>query len=315
MLDFNPQLHTRVAFHNDSEAIPVTRANGVTTAAVVPSGGVLGGQVAVMNLDGWTWEESTVRASSGISFQFPSLGDGNPGGDRDYDALKRARDEKLGDLSRLLGQARAYAKAGTGASHQTDWVLDALVPIVDRSLPLFTEVDREADIRAAIDFADREHVRLILTGGQEAGRVASLLKEKNIPVILGPVLRLPSREDASHAASFLVANELLQAGVKFAFATGDSSNARLLPYHAAMAVAWGLPRDEAIKALTINAAELLGVGDRVGSIEPGRHANLLIAKGDPLEIQTEITHVIIAGRDVNLMNKHMALYERYMARQ
>ena len=114
---------------------------------------------------------------------------------------------------------------------------------------------------------------------------------------------------------FTVAGDLVKAGVKIAFATGDPSNARLLPYHAAMAVAWGLPREEAIKALTINAAEILGVGERLGSIEPGRIANLLIAKGDPLEIQTEITHVIIAGRDVDLMNKHRALYERYINRQ
>ena len=142
-----------------------------------------------------------------------------------------------------------------------------------------------------------------------------MLKERDIPVIVGPVLALPLRDDASHAAVFTVAGDLVKAGVKIAFATGDPSNARLLPYHAAMAVAWGLPREEAIKALTINAAEILGVGERLGSIEPGRIANLLIAKGDPLEIQTEITHVIIAGRDVDLMNKHRALYERYINRQ
>jgi imidazolonepropionase-like amidohydrolase len=312
MLDFNPHLRTVVAFHNDSEAIPVTRANGVTTAAVVPAGGVLGGQVAVMNLDGYTWEESAVRPSAGVSFQFPALRDGSPGGSRDFETLRRERDEKLNALSRLLAQARAYARATPRG--EVDWVLESLLPIANRALPFFTEADHEADIRAAVAFADRENVRLVITGGLDAGRVAPLLKEKNIPVILGPVLTLPRREDESHAASFQVAGDLFRAGVKFAFATADANNARLLPYHAAMAVAWGLPREEAIKALTINAAELLGVADRVGSIEPGRIANLLIAKGDPLEIQTEITNVIIAGRNVNLMNKHLALYERYMAR-
>jgi imidazolonepropionase-like amidohydrolase len=313
MLEFNPQLRTVVAYHNDSEAIPVTRANGVTTAAVVPGGGVLGGQVAVMNLDGFTWEESAVRPSAGISFQFPELGQGSATGARTYDELKRTRDAKLSELSQLLSQARAYAKAA-GPKRQTDWVLEALGPIVDRTLPFFTEVNQEADIRAAVAFADRENVRIVIAGGLEAGRAAALLKEKNIPVIVGPVLTMPGREDDHHAAAFQTAGELVRAGVKIAFATGDANNARLLPYHAAMAVAWGLPREEAIKALTINAAELLGVADRIGSIEPGRIANLLIAKGDPLEIETTVTHVIIAGRDVNLMNKHLALYERYMAR-
>lgn len=307
MLEFNPQLHTVVAFHNDSDSIPVTRANGVTTTAVTPGGGLLGGQVAIMNLDGVTWEESAVRRSAGIAFQFPELGSNRP-----YAELKKTRDEKLARLSTLLSQARAYAKGGP--NKEIDWVLDAMLPIIDRSLPLITRADREADIRAAIEFADREHLRLIISGGQEAPMVAPLLRERNIPVIVGPVLALPLRDDASHAAVFTVAGDLVKAGVKIAFATGDPSNARLLPYHAAMAVAWGLPREEAIKALTINAAEILGVGERIGSIEPGRIANLIVAKGDPLEIQTEITHVIIAGRDVDLMNKHRALYDRYIAR-
>ena len=323
MLDFNPQLRSIVAFHNDSEAVPVTRANGVTTVAVTPGGGVLGGQVAVMNLDGWTWEESTVRAAAGISFQFPTLSGRRGAGDdeggpsasssaRTYEELKKARDAKLDELDRLLAQARAYAKSGSGRT--TDWVLDALVPVVDGRLPLIARVDEESDIRDAVAFADRVGVKIVISGGQEAAPLASLLKEKNIPVIVGPVQSLPRREDASHAAPLELAGQLARAGVKIAFATGDANNARLLPYHAAHAVAWGLPRDEAIKALTINSAEILGVADRLGSIERGKQANLLVAKGDPLEVRTEIVHVIIGGRDVPLANKHLALYERYSTR-
>ncbi len=143
--------------------------------------------------------------------------------------------------------------------------------------------------------------------------MAPLLKEKNIPVILGNVLALPSREDEFHAATYQVAGELAKAGVKIAFSTGDTTNVRLVPYNAAMSVAWGLNRDEALKALTINAAEILGVADRVGSLEAGKDANLFIAKGDPLEIRTQLTHVFIEGRDVGLANKHQALYEKYIA--
>ena len=164
-------------------------------------------------------------------------------------------------------------------------------------------------------FAERAKINIVISGGIEANYVAPLLKEKNIPVILGGVLTLPSRPDVSHAASYQLAGELAQAGVKFAFSTGDNQNVRLLPNNAAMSVAWGLKREDAIKALTIDAAEILGVADRVGSIEAGKDANLFIAKGDPLEIRTEVTHVIIKGQDVGLANKHLALYEKYIARQ
>jgi imidazolonepropionase-like amidohydrolase len=144
--------------------------------------------------------------------------------------------------------------------------------------------------------------------------VAPLLKEKNIPVILGPVLTLPQSEDAFHAAPYQLAGELTQAGVKVAFSTGDAAYVRNLPYHAAMSVAWGMNRDEAIKALTINAAEILGIGDRVGSLDIGKDANLFIAKGDPLELRTPVTHVFINGKDVGMDSKHERLYRKYIAR-
>jgi imidazolonepropionase-like amidohydrolase len=323
MLELNPQMRTRVAYHAESDAIPVARANGITTVAVAPAGGVFGGEVAVMNLDGWTWEEATLKPNAGITFNFPVVGGGGgrgggrggrggQAGDRTYDDLKRERDRRLDDLARLFDQVRAYAKAGSGKT--VDWTLEALVPVADRRLPLITTVNRAQDIRDAIAFADRVNVRLVITGGTEAAAVAPLLKEKNVPVILGNVLSLPQGEDLFHAATYQLAGELAQAGVKVAFSTGDSSNVRLLPYGAAMSVAWGMNRDDAIRALTINAAEILGIADRVGSIEPGKDANLFVAKGDPLEIRTAVTHVIIGGRDVGIDNRHQALYEKYIAR-
>ena len=324
MLDVNPQLRTRVAYHAESDAIPVARANGVTTVGVVPGGGTFGGEVAVMNLDGWTWEDATLRPNAGIEFNFPAIGGGGGRGgggggrggqaqDRSYDELKRERDKKLDEIIRLFDQARAYAKAGKDKT--VDWTLEALVPIVERKLPLITTASREQEIRDAIAFADRAKVNIVISGGAEAGLVAPLLKEKNIPVILSNTLSLPSREDMFHAATYQLAGELAQAGVKVAFSTGDTNNVRLVPYNAAMSVAWGLSGDEALKALTINAAEILGVADRIGSLETGKDANLFIAKGDPLEVRTEITHVVIEGKDVDLGNKHEALYRKYLARQ
>jgi imidazolonepropionase-like amidohydrolase len=320
-LDFNPQLRAQVAFHNDSEAIPVARSNGITTIGVTPGGGVLGGQIAVMNLDGYTWEESTVAASAAIAFQFPRLGGGGRGGGRggppaprSYDELKKERDAQLDRLALLFDEARAYAKAA-GPNRSRDLVLESLVPVADKRQPLVTRVATELDIRDALAFADRIGVRLVIAAPPaEAAIAAPLLKQKQVPVILLQVLTLPSRPDLPHQASYTAAAELARAGVKFAIAVPSDTNARQLPYHAAEAAAWGLPRDEALKAITINAAEILGVADRIGSLEAGKIGNLIVARGDPLEVRTAITHVVIAGRDVPLDNTQLALYERYAKR-
>ncbi len=321
ILDFNPQLRPHVAFHNDSEAIPVARANGVTTIALTPAGGLLGGQIAVMDLDGWTWEESTVVPSIGVSFEFPRVGGGGRGfggggaatPDRPYDEMKKERDARLDQVARLLDSARAYAKAA-GPDRHGNWAPGSLGRIVGRRSPLVPQAANERDIRDAVAFADRVGVRLVLAAGPEAAMVAPLLKEKNVPVILLNILELPSRDDLPHQASYAAAAALAKAGVKFAFGVTSETNVRLLPYNAAMSVAWGLSREDALKALTINAADILGVGDRLGSLEPGKIGNLFIAKGDPLEVRTAVTGVVIAGRQVPLDNKHLALYERYLKR-
>jgi hypothetical protein len=321
MLDFNPQLRTVVAYHNDSESIPVARANGITTVAVFPSGRLLGGQIPVMNLDGWTWEESVVSPVVGIPFAFPGVGRGGApfggplpdGVEPTYADLKKDRDARLDRVVRLLDGARAYAKAGP--DRQMDWVLEALVPVVARQMPLFVTAPREQDIKDAIAFADRVNVRIVIVTGPEAIFAAPQLKAAHVPVILGPILTLPPREDQFHAASYMAAAALAKAGVQFAFATGDNASVRQLPFQAAQSIAWGLPRESALRALTIDAAEILGMGSRLGSIEPGKAANLIVTRGDPLDVRGEVTHVVINGRDVGLENKHLALYERYLGRQ
>ena len=325
MLEYNQQLRTRVAYHVESDSIPVARTNGITTAAVMPGGGTFGGEVAVMNLDGWTWEEATLKPNAGITFNFPTIGGGGGrgggggggrggagGGDRTYDEMKRERDHRLDELARLFDQVRAYARAG--ADQTMDWTLEALVPVADKRIPLVVSVNRAQDIKDAIAFADRIKVNLVISGGTDAAGAAPLLKEKNVPVILGNILALPASEDAFHAATYQIAGELSQAGVKVAFSTADAAYVRNLPYAAGMSVAWGMNRDEALKALTINAAEILGVADRVGSLEPGKDANLFISKGDPLEVRTVLTNVFIEGKDVGMDNKQEELYRKYIAR-
>lgn len=323
MLDYNAHLRTRVAYKADSDAIAIARTNGVTAAAIVPSGGIIGGDIPVMNLDGWTWEEATVRSSIGLVLRFPGLGSGGGGGaggsaaparEQTYDDLKKDRAKKLDEIAAIFEDARAYAKAGPGRT--VDWTLDALGPVVSGQQPLVIVTSSDADIREAVAFAERLKVRLVLTAGPEAALAAPLLAAKKVPVILTGALTLPSRDDLFHAASYQAAAVLARAGVTFAFSSGgDTTSVRLLPYDVAMAVAWGLDRDEAIRAMTIRPAELLGVSDVMGSLEPGKLANFFIASGDPLEIRTAVTHVFINGRDVGISDRHRELYEKWMARQ
>jgi imidazolonepropionase-like amidohydrolase len=321
MLEINASVKAQVAYQSDSDAIPVARVNGITTAAVVPSGGLIGGQVAVMNLDGWTWEEATLQPVAGVSFQFPPLvrggggggGGGNADANRKYEDLKKERDAKVKRVEDLIARARAYGRL-PAADRATDWNLAALVPVAELKLPMFVAANNESDIREAVAFADRAGIRIVITGGIESPLVAPLLKEKNIPVILGSVLTLPAREDAHHAATYKAAGELAQAGVTFAFGTGGAANNRLIPYEAAISVAWGLDRDRALRAITLDAAKILGVADRIGSLEPGKIANLFIATGDPMEMKTQFTHIFINGRSVGLKSKHTELYERFSSR-
>ena len=325
MLDINAAVRAQVSYHADSDAIAVARVNGVTTVGVVPAGGLIGGQAAVMNLDGWTWEEATVKPVVGVSFQFPNIGGtgggfGGGGGqgqtpdpNRRYEDLKRERDQRVKKVEELVERAKAYAKM-PAAERRTDWNLEAMVPVVEGRQPLFVLANSERQIRDAIAFADKMGVKIVITGGLEAPVVAQLLKEKNIPVILGSVLTLPPREDFHHAATYRAAGELAEAGVTFAFGTGDYSDVRLVPYEAAISVAWGLPRDKAVRALTIEAAEILGVADKVGSLAPGKLANLVMWSGDPLELRTPVPRVFIAGRDVGPDSKHTLLYQRWLNR-
>ena len=322
MLDINAAVRAQRSYNSDSDAIAVARVNGITTVGVVPAGGLIGGQASAMNLDGWTWEEATLKPFIGVSFQFPNIGGGGGGGGggfgqppetRNYEELKRERDLRVKKVDDLIERAKAYARI-PAAERRTDWTLDALVPIVEGRLPMFVLANSEAQIRGAIAFADRHGLKIVLTGAIESPVVAPLIKEKNIPVILGSVLALPTRDDFHHAAAYRAAGELAEAGVKFAFGTGDYSDVRLLPYEAAISVAWGLPRDRALRAITIEAAEILGIADRVGSLDPGKVANLTIWNGDPLELRTPVPRVFIAGREVGPESKHTLLYERWLNR-
>jgi imidazolonepropionase-like amidohydrolase len=321
--DFNPQLRAIVAVNPDSEHIPVARANGITSVITMPTGGIIGGQAALIHLDGWTWEEMEVARSSALYFRFPVMsattGRRSSSGEParlSLAEMRRRHEEQLRKGSEFFEEARRYqkAKAAAPAGFRIDLKFEAMLPVLDRKLPVMVVASRERAIKEALAFAAKENIRMILAQVREPGDTLAELKSRQIPVILPNTQALPLEEDDPYDSAFTLPAELHKAGVLFAFGTFDSSAVRNLPYQASTAAAFGLPQDEALKAVTINAARIWGVEDKIGSIEKGKWADLILTDGDPLETRTQIKQMFIRGREVSLENKHTQLYKRYMNR-
>ncbi len=330
---FNPHLQAATAFHPASEVIPVTRANGITQAVTAPRagrGGVIAGQAALVHLDGWTVEEMSIDPSLAMVIFWPEIRTRSfdfstfTFRETPYSEAKEEAEEAREELRRWFESARHYAQASAASSQRMhrDLKLESLSGVLDGAQPVILVASQKRDIEAAVEFAEEQGLRMILAGGRDAWEVKDLLAEKEIPVILGRTQSLPAAQDDPYDRPFRTAGELAAAGVQIAFGSGAGGgfgpggphSARTLPYEAAMAAAYGLSPEDALAALTINPARILGVEDRLGTVEAGKIANLFVTDGDPLEITTQVRHVIIAGREVSTDNRHRSLYERYRAR-
>ncbi len=328
--EFNPELRAEIAFNPSSEHIPVVRASGITSVIALPGSGARGGrggggsiitgQGALMHLDGWTWEEMAVKPSAVMEMVFPEIRSAGrnpfaallPGGaPRTFQEEQRQYQAELRSISEFLEQVRRYKKAKDAgvAGFQRDLKLEAMLGVIDGTQPLFVRAERERMIKDAIAFADKEKVKIIIAGPREIGSTGPSLKEHKIPVVLGKVLDLPERDDDTYDESYTLPNEFYNAGVKF-----DVEFARNVPFEAAQAAAFGLPKDEALKAVTIYSAEILGAGAQLGSIEKGKVADLILTDGDPLEARTNIKQMFIAGREVSLESRHTREYEKWLKR-
>lgn len=320
--DFNPQLRALIAVNPASEHIPVTRANGITSVITSPGGGIICGQAALLHLDGWTWQEMGLVPSVAMVIEFPVIQSGRgrfggetPGRGTPFAEARRTYERRLRELDEFFERARRYQKAKAAGPVEKDLKMEAMLPVLEKKLPAVIVAQRERAIREALKWAEKQQIRMILAQADEAWKVAADLKAKNVPVILGPTLRLPLHEDDPYDKPVTQPAELFKAGVKFAFGSFSTSFSRNLPYQAANAVAFGLPQEEGLKAITLNAAEIWGVADRLGSIEPGKLADLIVTDGDPLETRTQIKQMFIQGRPVDLDNKHLRLYKKYLERQ
>lgn len=320
--NFNPQLRAAIAVNPTSEHIPVTRVNGITSVITMPQGTLISGQAALIHLDGWTSEEMAVRSTAAMNMQFPSIiarpsrFPSRPGPPTPYPELKRSYEQRMRELQEFFESARRYqqAKKANAPGFKPDLKLEAMLPVLEGKTPLMIQATREKPIREAIQFAGKQHIKMVLAEGTESWKLAPELRSNNIPVILGPTLSLPLEEDDPYDRPFTTPAELHKAGVKIAFGSFNTEFVRNLPYQAATAVAFGLPYEEALKAVTLNPAQIWGVADQIGSIEEGKWADLILTDGDPLETRTQIKQLFIKGRPVDLDSKHYRLYQKYLNR-
>jgi imidazolonepropionase-like amidohydrolase len=309
-----PEVRAAVSVNPDSTLIPVARTNGVLTVLTLPSGGLVPGRASVIRTDGWTWEDMTVSGDAGLvvnwprTFRGPSRFGGRGGGGGN--SAERAVDS----LTDLVKAARAY-RAEPEDRKRADIRLEAMGPYVTEGegrKPMIVSADAVDQITAAVQWADEQGVRIVILGGRDAPLCAALLKEHGVPVILRGTHGMPDRRDAAYDEAFTTPAALEAAGVAWCLGPSDvDANVRNLAYEAASAVAYGLDADAAVRSITLAPAEILGLGDRLGSLEPGKAATLIVTDGPLLEISTNTTSAFIDGREVDLSNKQTKLRDKY----
>jgi imidazolonepropionase-like amidohydrolase len=329
---YNPDVVALTAVSPSSEHIPVTRAAGITEVLTVPASGgmdsfgptgVIGGQASAIYLAGWTVDEMQLKRSIAMVVNWPEIQTKTfdfatfQRKEKPYTEAKQEYDKQVAELTDWFVRARHYAQAmghAGPADYSRDLKLEALVPVVRGQLPLLIFADRSREIRNAIEFCDKQNLKMILAGGSEAYKLKDLLRSRSIPVILRPVLTLPLNEDDPYDRLLSQPAELSSAGVKVAFGSFDNSFARRLGQNAANAVGYGLPNDEALKAVTLYPAQIFGLADQVGTLESGKVANVIVTNGDPLEITSEVRYLFIRGQLTSLDNRHKRLFEKYSSR-
>jgi imidazolonepropionase-like amidohydrolase len=328
--DLNPNAKAITAVNPHSAHIGVTRVEGITNTLSAPSGGLISGQAALINLLGTAPREMAVVPQAALVINYPRIGGGGGGGfggppqqPANLSDTLAANERQLDQIRKILRDAEAYGRAQDAYAKDKSLprpdrnvVLEPMVPYVRGEQPVIFRADREAEIRGAVRFAEEMKLKPIILGGDDAWKVASLLKEKNVPVILTGVFSLPGREDDAYDALYEQPAKLQQAGVRFCISTGDSGpEVRNLAQYAGMAAAFGLSKDDAVKSVTLYPAQILNVADRLGSIEPGKMANLVVTDGDLLEIRSRIVYLYIDGRSVVLSSRHTELNEAFKNRK
>lgn len=310
----SPNMQALTAVNPNSEEIPVTRVSGVTTALTVPTGGLFPGTAALINLVGYT-PDQMYAGFKAVVMNFPSSARRGRFDRRSDDDIKKDNEKALKEANELWEKATSYhSLKSAGAELEYYPEMDQLAKVISGELPMLIEVNAAGDIQNALKWIEGKDAKFIFSGVAEGWRVADEIAKAGIPVLAGPVQELPTRESDRYDAAYTNPGKMAKAGVKVAIRTDEEENVRNLPFHAAFAAAYGMGKEEAWKAVTINPAEIFGLADSYGSIEAGKIANLIVSTDDPFETKAQIMHVFINGYRIPMSNRHIRLYQEFLDR-
>jgi len=327
--NYNPQMRAFTSINPTAAAIPVTRVSGVTTVIAAPTSGRISGKATLINLYGYSPDSMAVAGNAALNMTWPSLGGGGFGGggfggqQRTPEQIREAFDQNLREIQEYFDRAKFYdtmmdayeANSAGKKRPDKDQQMDAMREVIDGKIPVVITVNSERDILEALKWIEKnKHLKYVLASVAEGWRVADKIAEAGVPVIVGPMLRTPTRGYDNYQRPYQNAGLLAKAGVKIAIMSGDTENVRNLIYNAGYAATYGLGTDDALKAITLNPAEIFGVDDKVGSIQEGKMANLFIADGDPFEPSTTVEQVFISGNKIPMVSRQNQLYLEFIRR-
>lgn len=317
--DLNPNVRAIVAYNTDSKVINTLRSNGILLANVIPQGSLLTGSSSVVQLDAWNWEDAAYKTDAGIHLNLPSLmarsggfrgGFGAGPSASPTDPVKEGL-EQIEKVKVFFREAKAYQ--AEGKHEETNLKFEAVKGLFEKKQKLYVNANTVKQILVALDFVKEFGVDMVIVGGSDSYQVADLLKKHNVSVILQQPHSLPTATDDDVDQPYKTAAALQKAGVLFSISDDDSqTRGRNLPFNAGTAAAYGLTKEEALAAITLNAAKIMGVADKTGSIEAGKDANIVVSEGDILDMRTSnVTDAFIQGRKIDLTDKHKLLNERF----
>jgi len=317
--DFVPHMKALTAVNPNAVAIPVTRVNGVTTVFAKPDGGTFPGTGALIDLFGYSPEQMTC-GSERVIMRFPSTGRRGRWDRRTDEDVKKDAEKALKNINDIWNSAVQYMKIDSASKADNQkWYTNnpqmmALLPIVKGEQPLFIEVNSKNDIESALEWVSEKKLKAVFTGVAEGWRVADKIAKANIPVITGPILNTPRRDNDRYDASYTNPAKMAKAGIKVALRTDNAENTRNLPFNAAFAAAYGMGIENALRSVTLTPAEIFGVADKYGSLDKGKVANIIVADGDPFETKTKIEKLFIRGWSIPLESRQTLLYDEFLQR-
>ena len=319
---FNPNVKANVSYNPDSDLIPITRSNGVLVVNSVPAGGRISGQSSVMMLDGWTWEQATLKHPSGLHINWPSMRINYGANVKKSEKQQKEEIQKsIRDLDHMVRDVRAYFQRIkqrsriAGERQKSDLRLESMIPFVLEKKKIFIHADEARQIKSAVEWAKKNDLKIIIVGGSDSWRLTDLLVKNNIPIVIDQVEKIPTRRFEPIHLPYKLPFLLKQAGVQFCLNTiigyPHDGNIRNLPNEAMRAAAYGLDKSEALRSITLSTAEILGVDDMIGSLDIGKDATFFISETPPMEMNPKILMAFIQGKEVDLNNHQKMLYKKY----